>query len=425
MYIKKYKNSAKVRGNSLKDEASIVNEAVAVLKKGGMIVYPTETCYGVGVDATNQKAVERLMQYKSRPFGKPISVIATGLDMARKYITINEIAQNLYENYLPGPITIISKVASNSLDSTFARGVISQINTVGVRVPDYMLILKIAEKFGKPFTATSANITSQPTPYSIETLFKYLSKERKNMLDFVIDAGKLPFNKPSTVVDTTLNNINIMRDGTVQLQKAVGYKTPILQAKTEGSGETVDFGSLNMLKFAKKLANKCVIFLLSGELGVGKTQFTKGLAHQLGIKQIVKSPTFNLVSEYTYNYTYNEKSENFADKQRKDVSIRRFSTDNKLIHIDTWRLENVEALKQLRIDRQIQPGNVIVVEWADKFYAELVKLFQGKDSFLVNVIFEYASSVKSDGSDVERDDREDTKISDVLRGKRLIKSYEV
>src|SRR5689334_6125072 len=86
----------------------IVKEAVEVLKNGGSVIYPTETCYGIGVDATNQKAVDALYDYKGFRGQKPFSMAVIDRKMAEEYVEINDIADNLYKNYLPGPVTVVS-----------------------------------------------------------------------------------------------------------------------------------------------------------------------------------------------------------------------------------------------------------------------------------------------------------------------------
>src|SRR5690606_13763540 len=102
-------------------------------------------------------------KYKAYRGQKPISMAVVDKQMASKYVEINEIAQNLYDNYLPGPITVVSK--SKGL---VANGVESDWGTVGVRIPDYPLLIEIIKAFGKPITSTSANVSYRGVPYSIE-----------------------------------------------------------------------------------------------------------------------------------------------------------------------------------------------------------------------------------------------------------------
>lgn len=349
-------------------EKEIIEKVIKVLQSGGIIVYPTETCYGIGVDATNQEAVDKLLRYKSRREGKPISIAVYNKDMAEKYVEVNEIAQNLYTNYLPGPITVVSKSKGK-----VANGVESEIGTLGIRIPDYKLILELLKKFKKPITSTSANMSYNSRPYSIEDLLKTTPQKYLDMIDLIIDAGTLPPNEPSTVVDTTLNNLNVMRQGKLLLEKDINKNKPILKAITNSSEETVNFGMLTMLKFLDIRLEKPVFFLLSGELGAGKTQFAKGIAKQLGVKEIVKSPTFNIISEYDFELA---------------------QVKGKFIHGDTWRLESYGSVEDIGLNEYLVKGNVIAFEWADKFYKDLKQMAEKSDAFIVNVVFNYLSETQ-------------------------------
>src|SRR5680860_1375363 len=176
----------------------IIEEAVKVLEKGGLVIYPTETLYGIGVDATNQKAVDKLLTYKTRREGKPLSIAVNSLQMAKEYVEINPTAHNLYSNFLPGPLTVVSPGLGK-----VAKGVESEIGTLGIRIPKYELILDIIESFGKPITATSANASYKKQPYCIDDILENISTKQKNLIDLIIDAGQLEKRDPSTVVDTT------------------------------------------------------------------------------------------------------------------------------------------------------------------------------------------------------------------------------
>lgn len=344
------------------DDPKVISTAVDVLQKGGMIVYPTETCYGLGADATNPDAVARLLQYKYRREGKPVSIAVSSKEMAQKYAHINEIATNLYENFLPGPVTVVSKSRGS-----LALGIESEYKTVGVRIPNHPIITQIVQKLGKPVTATSANVSYKKHPYSIEALLKNLPQKQKNLVDLIIDAGKLPRKEVSTVVDTTLNTFNVLRKG----QISFGEKgTEVLSAVTENAEDTANFGSMLVLKYLDVLRDGTLIIALGGELGTGKTQFTKGIARQLGIKHTVKSPTFNLINEYKY---------------KKD------SISGNLVHADTWRLADQKELKALNIERYIHPGNIIVIEWADKFYGDIKSLTKNSKVTILKVRFEHLS----------------------------------
>ncbi len=337
----------------------IIERATQVLEKGGLVVYPTETCYGIGADATNPKAISKLLDYKARREGKPLSVVISEKEKIREYVELNEMAENIYDNYLPGPITVVAK----SLGKV-TQGVESESGTLGIRVPDYDLILEISKNFGKPFTATSANMSYKPKPYSVEKLFKQLPKKKKELIDLVIDGGELPKNEASTVLDTTLNSLNVLRKGKYEFEKDFDNEDAVLTARTNSEIETVNFGSTTMLKYLDELDNNCVVFLLSGELGTGKTQFTKGIAKQLGIEKIIKSPTYNVLNEYEFY-------------------------KGKLVHIDLWKVYFWQEIKEMGLEDYINVGNVFSVEWSEKFFSDMKEFFQKKDIKMLKVSFEY------------------------------------
>ena len=205
---------------------AIIRIAIEVLGSGGLIIFPTETSYGVGVDATNSNAVSRLLEYKRRPEGKAISVAVANLKLADKYVDINPAAEGIYKNFLPGPVTVISK-SKKLLDARLE----SEQGSLGIRIPNYRLILDILEKFNKPITATSANSAGKKTPYSIDDIFNNLSKKQKSLIDLVIDAGELPHNPPSTVIDTTSEELTVYRKGRIDPTKIKDYLLPERQIK--------------------------------------------------------------------------------------------------------------------------------------------------------------------------------------------------
>ena len=181
------------------------------------------------------------------------------------------------------------------------------------------------------------------------------------MIDLIIDAGELPKKEVSTVVDTTLNSLNILRKGQIAFEQKGDH---IMKAHTKSAKETQNFGSTLMLKYIDKLQESPIIIALGGELGTGKTQLTKGIAKQLGITQTIKSPTFNLILEYPFNQS---------------------NSKGTLIHIDTWRLSNIEEFTSLELETYIKKGNVIVIEWADKFFQHIPKILDPNNATLLKV----------------------------------------
>jgi L-threonylcarbamoyladenylate synthase len=295
------------------------------------------------VDATNVQAVQRLLDYKGGRGNKPVSIAVADIIMAQEYVELNETAESLYSTLLPGPVTVISKNKGK-----VARQLVSDMNTLGIRIPDYPLLLKLLKAYGKPLTSTSANTSGGKPPYSHEELCRYTSKNKLNYISLFLDAGRLPVRKPSTVVDTTLNEPTILRQGSVTLPRA---------AKVFGSSsveETLFLGEQLMHSLNGKLPEYAVIFALQGELGAGKTHLTKGIAKALGVTEVVNSPTYTIVKEYEIDIT----------PQTPSYSKRGFN--GTLFHVDTWRLHEGAEMNALGFEAMLKPGNVIVIEWLEK-----------------------------------------------------------
>lgn len=353
----------KISETSLKE---VIETAVETLQAGGLIVFPTETMYGIGADATNQEAVNRLLEYKTRREGKPLSIAVNSKEMAEQYVEVNKVAENLYTNFLPGPLTVVSKSKGK-----VAKGVESEIGTLGVRIPDYKLVLDIISALGKPITATSANASYKKRPYEVQDILNNISEKQKDLIDLILDAGELPKREPSTVVDTTLNEEVVVRQGNIKL-------TPVLEKVTNSPEETQELGIQILKKYQHYFGYKSVIFAMQGELGAGKTEMTKGIAKVLGIKDAVNSPTFIIEKEYDIQTV----PESYLSEKKP-----------KLYHIDTWRVFDSSELEDLGFLKQVGDGNVFVVEWADK----IIPLFErvAEDAVIIWIKIEHGESESS------------------------------
>ncbi len=314
------------------NQAEIVQKATECLKNDGLIIYPTETVYGIGASAVSAKAIDKLLQYKGRREGKPLSIAVTNQQMAEKYVEINEQALKFYKNFLPGPFTVVSK-SKNAVDPR----VNSEFGTLGIRIPDYPLIIEIVKNFGSAITSTSANASGKKRPYKIQDVFDNLSEKQKSLIDLVIDAGELPKNEPSIVVDTTLSTPIALRGS---LNKNAGE---ILWSNSPD--ETVELAGRLILNHLNQLQENGLIFALNGKLGMGKTIFAKGVAKFLGINEVISSPTYSYINEYEY---------------------QRLQTQGIFYHIDAWKIDSQEELSFLEINKLIQKNNVVVIEWFDQ-----------------------------------------------------------
>lgn len=341
-----------------------VAAAVRVLSAGGLIVFPTETLYGIGADATSPAAIDKLLQYKARREGKPLSIAVSSPEMAEEYVEVNAVARNLYDNFLPGPLTVVSQSRG-----AVAPGVASETGTLGVRIPDYPLVREIVAAFGKPITATSANASYKKRPYTLDDILSNISGKQRGLIDLMLDAGQLPRREPSTVVDTTLNQEVVLRQGDIQL-------VPVLERTSQSPEETQALGAELIDKYKHHLGYKSVILAMQGELGAGKTEMTKGIGRALGVSGVIQSPTFIIENEY---------------KIVAQSGSHLAGIDTKLFHIDTWRLFESQELEALGFVEKVVEGHVFVIEWADKITGLLERV--ADDAAIVWVKIEHQADV--------------------------------
>ena len=156
------------------NQEEIISRTLVALKSGGLVVFPSDTVYGLLADSTNPKAVDKLLAFKERPIGKAISVFVANRKMAENYVSLNQNGQNVVNNLLPGPFTVVAQ-SRHKTDSRLE----AENGTLGIRIPDYPLILSLVASLKKPITATSANLSGKPPFYSIYALLKTLSKTKK------------------------------------------------------------------------------------------------------------------------------------------------------------------------------------------------------------------------------------------------------
>lgn len=191
-------------GRSLR--VDVIAEAAATVRAGGLIIYPTETVYGLGADACSDEAVAKVFVAKVRPIEAPISVAVSSLEMARQFTRITPKAEVIFKKFLPGPLTVILS-AKPKMSKLLTAGT----GKVGVRVPDHPVALKLLDFVGGPITSTSANISGRPAPSTLKEALVQIGKS----VDLAIDAGRCKLGAPSTVVDLTVEPFEVLREGPV------------------------------------------------------------------------------------------------------------------------------------------------------------------------------------------------------------------
>jgi len=189
--------NGKLSGSDLK-------EIVGIIERGDLVVYPTETVYGIAADIFNEAAIKKAFLAKHRPFDMPLSVGVADKKMASSIAEIDEQAGKLIDTFMPGPLTII--VRKKDVPDI----VTSNSHKVGIRIPDHPVAMQLIKKAG-PIVATSANLHSKPDPVTMEEAKKDLG----DSVSAYIDNGPCLLGKPSTIVWLMNGEVEIIRQGAI------------------------------------------------------------------------------------------------------------------------------------------------------------------------------------------------------------------
>lgn len=190
-----------------KPEATSLKKAVAMLKAGGLVVYPTETAYALGCDPKNPKAVQRLFSVKARDASKPLPMIAASPAMARRFLKIDRYARFLADAFWPGPLTLVAAPAAR-----LASGAVSKRGEIALRVSPHPVAKALSQGLGRPIVSTSANLSGHLTAYEASTALRDLGTGP----DLVLDAGPLLPKPVSTVARFVGGVCEILRPGSVE-----------------------------------------------------------------------------------------------------------------------------------------------------------------------------------------------------------------
>jgi L-threonylcarbamoyladenylate synthase len=185
--------------------------AAEVIQAGGIVVYPTETLYGLGANALHVDAIQRVRAIKRRDGQKPILVIVPDLESVEPLVgDLHPAARKFMDAFWPGPLTLVMK-ASAAVPRELTQGA----PTIGIRVPSSSLCLKLLRLCGCPITSTSANISGQLPFHAIPEIRNALAPG----VDLYLDAGRLPDSAPSTVIDVSVSPPRLLRPGAVSTER--------------------------------------------------------------------------------------------------------------------------------------------------------------------------------------------------------------
>ena len=188
-----------------------LEEAVRSLNSGGVVVFPTDTLYGLGADVFSLAALQRIFSIKGRRADLALPVLVAGLDQVEAVAQpMSAEAQRLAERFWPGPLTLVMR-RSSDLPGLVTGGA----DTVAVRMPGHPVPLELARRLGRPITGTSANRSGQPDLLDLSALENQLG----NLVDHIIQTGPVPAGTASTIVNVTGDTPQLLRGGAISLEE--------------------------------------------------------------------------------------------------------------------------------------------------------------------------------------------------------------
>ena len=193
----------------LKATKNNIMAAAKIVKRGGLVVYPTETVYGLGCNPLDAQAVKRVLDVKGDR-NKPLPVLAASMEAGERVAFISQNGKKLAAKFWPGPLTMVFSKKSSLPDIvTFNH------DSVGLRIPDNDVALQLISLCGGLLIGSSANITGEKPPRNVQEI----SENLKGIVDLVLDGGSAVQGMPSTVVDLTLDKLSILREGPISLKE--------------------------------------------------------------------------------------------------------------------------------------------------------------------------------------------------------------
>jgi L-threonylcarbamoyladenylate synthase len=213
----------------------VLNEAVAIIKSGGTVAFPTETVYGLGADGLNPSAVRKIFKAKKRPPGNPLSLLVHSREDVEKVAkNIPKKAFKLMDIFWPGPLTLILE-KKDSVPGITSGNLLS----IGVRMPDHKIPLELIKRAGTPLAAPSANLSGRPSP----SLAAHVVADLTGRIDAIIDGGEADIGLESTVIEMTVEPPLVLRPGAVgieELEKIIGKVRSGYKVNNAGDATPLD-----------------------------------------------------------------------------------------------------------------------------------------------------------------------------------------
>lgn len=210
---------------TIKQSAGALNLAAAVIKRGGVVICPTDTVYGFLADATNKKAVEKIYKIKKRPKSKPLPVFARDIKMAKQIAEINARQEKILRKYWPGKYTFVLKskikrqksklqFKNKKFTEKLSNLVVSKDNTIGIRIPKYKFLNDLLKSINRPLAQTSVNISGEPPLTKIEDIETRFAKiwARSGVPLLLVNGGEFKRAIPSKIINLTTKKKIVLRN---------------------------------------------------------------------------------------------------------------------------------------------------------------------------------------------------------------------
>lgn len=181
-------------------------KAASVLREGEIIIYPTETLYGMGALALNEESVKKIFKIKERSYGKPIPILVKDEEMLSRFVEVTEEASRLIDKFLPGPLTLVLRQKKNLPDLISAG-----TRKAAVRISNYPFVRRLFDSVSEPLTSTSANLSGEGNLFNFDEIYRTFKGE----VALIVDSGSLPQSRGSTVIDLTVKPPRIVREGDI------------------------------------------------------------------------------------------------------------------------------------------------------------------------------------------------------------------
>ena len=196
-----------------KMDCKLLKEPAEIIRSGGIVIFPTETVYGIGANGLHEKAVDKLYKVKNRPLNKPISLLVSNMEMIEKITkNISNKEYKLMNKFFPGPFTIILKKKNIIPDIVTSGG-----DTVGIRMPSGEIARKLVEYANVPIATPSANISGKPSGTNIDSIIR----DFEGKVDYIIDGGESKIGIASTIVQVVNEEIHILREGIISRENVL------------------------------------------------------------------------------------------------------------------------------------------------------------------------------------------------------------